>query len=112
MAPGIHPKQVNSVTIRMEPHPLSVTAKGGNRQQSKNLVKDIDLRFYLGIFRLATAKFMNKIVGFLNANLVQYLVFVGCYGKAKSRVFMVARELNDRLWFCTNIVWRAGKLRG
>jgi hypothetical protein len=32
--PGTHPASVKSVTINTEPHPLSMTAKGGNRMQN------------------------------------------------------------------------------
>ena len=45
---------------------------------------------------------MNKVVEFLNANLVQYLATVGRDGKAKCRPFMFAGELDGKLWFCTN----------
>jgi len=31
MTPGIHPKRVRISTIRIEPQPLSYTAKGGKR---------------------------------------------------------------------------------
>lgn len=31
ITPGIHPKKVRIVTIKMEPQPLSKTAKGGNK---------------------------------------------------------------------------------
>ena len=33
--PGIHPKSVKMVTMSTEPQPLSKTASGGNRIQSK-----------------------------------------------------------------------------
>jgi hypothetical protein len=31
--PGTHPASVSSVVIRIEPHPLSSTARGGRRTQ-------------------------------------------------------------------------------
>ena len=34
ITPGIHPKQVRINTITIEPHPLSITAKGGKIIQS------------------------------------------------------------------------------
>lgn len=45
---------------------------------------------------------MNKVVEFLNANLVQYLATVGRDGKAKCRPFMFCFEKDGKLWFCTN----------
>lgn len=37
MTPGIQPKKVNIKTINIEPHPLSRTASGGNKIESKTL---------------------------------------------------------------------------
>jgi hypothetical protein len=37
IAPGTHPHKVNSATINIVPHPLSNTANGGKRMQSKAL---------------------------------------------------------------------------
>lgn len=45
---------------------------------------------------------MKKVVGFLNANPVQYLATAGRAGKANSRPFMFAGELDSKMWFCTN----------
>lgn len=33
MIPGIHPTMVSSVTNKIDPHPLSKTAKGGKMMQ-------------------------------------------------------------------------------
>ena len=45
---------------------------------------------------------MNKVIEFLKENPVQYLATVGRDGKAKCRPFMFAREMDGKLWFCTN----------
>ena len=37
--PGIHPKIVKMKTIITDPHPLSITARGGNKIESKTLQK-------------------------------------------------------------------------
>lgn len=42
ITPGTHPHRVNKKTIRIEPHPLPITDKGGNRMASKTLQKLID----------------------------------------------------------------------
>lgn len=39
ITPGIHPKTVRIKTIKTEPHPLSITAKGGKRTESITLHK-------------------------------------------------------------------------
>jgi len=39
MTPGTQPQIVNSNTIRIDPHPLSRTAKGGNRMASSTRQK-------------------------------------------------------------------------
>lgn len=39
ITPGIQPKQVKIKTIKNEPHPLSITASGGNKIESKTLQK-------------------------------------------------------------------------
>ncbi|GHC48746.1 hypothetical protein SAMN05421855_101171 [Ulvibacter litoralis] len=37
MTPGIHPQIVKIKTITIDPHPLSKTAKGGNKIESNTL---------------------------------------------------------------------------
>tara|TARA_B100000787_G_scaffold160204_1_gene139054 strand:+ start:12488 stop:12721 length:234 start_codon:yes stop_codon:yes gene_type:complete len=39
ITPGIQPKHVKIKTIKTEPHPLSMIAKGGNKIESKTLQK-------------------------------------------------------------------------
>lgn len=39
ITPGIHPANVNKNTIRIEPQPLSITAKGGSKIDNKTLQK-------------------------------------------------------------------------
>lgn len=41
MTPGIHPAKVSNVTIRMEPQPLSKTAKGGRMMANRTRNSDI-----------------------------------------------------------------------
>ncbi len=59
ITPGTHPANVNKNTIRTEPQPLSITAKGGNRIDSITLqklmieIKDIQRS---GIFSKKDAK--------------------------------------------------------
>ena len=47
ITPGIHPAQVRSRTIRMEPQPLSITASGGKMIESSTLQNDIINGFML-----------------------------------------------------------------
>lgn len=47
MTPGTQPHNVSKNTINMDPHPLSITAKGGNRIESKTLNNDIRIDFML-----------------------------------------------------------------
>ena len=37
ITPGIHPQIVKIRTIKMDPHPLSSTAKGGNKIERRTL---------------------------------------------------------------------------
>lgn len=37
MTPGIHPQSVNKKVITKEPHPLSMTASGGNKTARSTL---------------------------------------------------------------------------
>ncbi len=37
MTPGIQAQSVKMNTITTDPHPLSITAKGGNKMESKTL---------------------------------------------------------------------------
>ena len=37
ITPGIHPQSVSKKTIKILPQPLSITAKGGNKIESKTL---------------------------------------------------------------------------
>jgi hypothetical protein len=39
ITPGIHPQTVKINTIKIEPQPLSITAKGGNKIESNTLQK-------------------------------------------------------------------------
>ncbi|MFT7071971.1 MAG: hypothetical protein ACJAX3_000945 [Patiriisocius sp.] len=48
--PGIKPKQVKIKTIKTDPHPLSITASGGNKIERRTLQKFIELKlriFYI-----------------------------------------------------------------
>ena len=45
ITPGIHPKHVNIKTIMIEPHPLSITAKGGKMMQRSTLKQPILIFF-------------------------------------------------------------------
>ena len=55
-APGTQPARVNSVTIKIEPHPLSSTARGGNRIHTMALAQLIILSFNPFRFYCTTAK--------------------------------------------------------
>ncbi len=39
MTPGTHPQKVNNNTIKKDPHPLPITAKGGKKMANKTLIK-------------------------------------------------------------------------
>ncbi len=41
ITPGIQPARVSKNTIKIEPHPLSITDKGGNKIASITLSSDI-----------------------------------------------------------------------
>lgn len=41
MTPGIHPQIVSNKTIIIDPHPLSITDKGGNNIAKITLQNDI-----------------------------------------------------------------------
>ncbi len=41
MTPGIHPKHVKMKTITIDPHPLSMTARGGKIIHNKTLKQPI-----------------------------------------------------------------------
>ena len=43
ITPGTHPQSHSKNTIKTEPHPLSNTAKGGHKIDSKTLIKLIRL---------------------------------------------------------------------
>ena len=45
ITPGIQPKQVRISTIKIEPQPLSYTARGGKMIDSRTLISDIVLIF-------------------------------------------------------------------
>ena len=45
ITPGTHPQSVNKKTIRIEPQPLPITDKGGNRMAKSTLQKLIGIRF-------------------------------------------------------------------
>ena len=51
MTPGIHPQMVKINTIKIDPQPLSTTAKGGKRIESSTLqiliVTNLQLIVYL-----------------------------------------------------------------
>lgn len=56
--PGTQAQSVNKNTIKIEPQPLSITAKGGNNIANKTLSNDMMVFFML-------AKIMNFIVKIL-----------------------------------------------
>jgi len=43
ITPGTHPQRVSINTINTDPHPWSITAKGGNKIDNKTLKKLISL---------------------------------------------------------------------
>jgi hypothetical protein len=43
MTPGTHPQSVSKKTIKTDPQPLSTTASGGKKMDSKTLIKLIFL---------------------------------------------------------------------
>jgi hypothetical protein len=45
ITPGTHPQQVNKNTIKIEPQPLSITAKGGKIIHKIRLKQDIGIIF-------------------------------------------------------------------
>jgi hypothetical protein len=47
MMPGTQAQSVNKNTIKMEPQPLSMTAKGGKKIANKTLSNDIIVFFYV-----------------------------------------------------------------
>ena len=71
MTPGIHPKTVNINTIRIEPHPLSYTAKGGNRMDNKTL--QMLIIFYLVFLRyqwlLRQSRYQDQTQSLLHWNI-------------------------------------------
>jgi hypothetical protein len=46
ITPGTHPQQVNKSTIKIEPQPLSRTAKGGKIIHKIRLKQDIGIIFF------------------------------------------------------------------
>lgn len=46
ITPGTHPASVSKVTISIEPHPLSMTAKGGKMIDNITLQTDIISLFF------------------------------------------------------------------
>ena len=46
ITPGTQPQRVNKKTIRIEPQPLSKTAKGGNKIENKTLQKLMMINLY------------------------------------------------------------------
>ena len=46
ITPGTHPQQVNKNTIKIEPQPLSRTAKGGKIIHKIRLKQDIGIFFF------------------------------------------------------------------
>jgi hypothetical protein len=47
ITPGIQPAIVRINTISTDPHPLSITASGGNKIERRTLQKLIDLKLQL-----------------------------------------------------------------
>lgn len=47
ITPGIHPHIVKIRTIKIDPHPLSSTAKGGNKIERRTLQKLIGVNLQL-----------------------------------------------------------------
>lgn len=61
MTPGTHPQSVRMKTITKDPHPLSITANGGKRIESRTrqiLINLINCWFY--IFDLKNTKSLHK----------------------------------------------------
>jgi hypothetical protein len=50
ITPGIHAQRVRIKTINIEPHPLSITASGGNMMQSITRQSDIVFNFKIHFF--------------------------------------------------------------
>ena len=50
ITPGIQPKQVSKNTIRIEPQPWSITARGGNKIAKSTLISDIVSQYLVCCF--------------------------------------------------------------
>ena len=55
ITPGIHPQTVKIKTINTEPHPLSMTARGGNRIESNTLQILIETNLQINILAYKSA---------------------------------------------------------
>ena len=59
MTPGIQPQSVNIKTIKIDPQPLSITAKGGNKIERSTRQNPIDTK--LQIIHLMGRKFASLL---------------------------------------------------
>jgi len=59
MTPGIQPQSVNIKTIKIDPQPLSITAKGGNKIERSTRQIPIDTK--LQIIHLMGRKFASLL---------------------------------------------------
>lgn len=64
MIPGTQPQRVKMNTIIKDPHPLSTTANGGNKIESKT--RQILMLFYLNWFTIIGRILVNKVTIPLN----------------------------------------------
>jgi hypothetical protein len=46
ITPGTHPQNVKSRTIKNDPQPLPITAKGGNKMAKSTRIKLIEVGFF------------------------------------------------------------------
>jgi hypothetical protein len=82
MTPGTHPTKVRMVVIRIDPHPLSSTAKGGNNTHNRTLQilmifsflyilsSIIDNLFYIRNYNVLVSDWMI---------LLEYRVYIDAY---------------------------------
>jgi len=60
MTPGTHPQQVRIVTMRIDPQPQSITARGGKIIANRTLKQDMVILVLLVIFRRAKIQKTDK----------------------------------------------------
>lgn len=81
ITPGIHPKRVRIKTIKIEPQPLSITARGGNKIESRT-------RQILIVEKLVVVYFIISRFLFLLLQLLVYIFLVAIFAKSFFRPYV------------------------